>query len=174
MQEFPSSVRSVLFGVFEVDLRAGELKKKGIKLRLQGQPYVLLITLLSRHGEVVTRDEVRRALWPDDTFVDFDHGLGTAMNKLREVLGDSAANPRFVETLHRRGYRFIAPVVIGDEGEGAPIVGEALPATQEPVTVEFLAAGDRDRVNVSRAAARGVRKRLPHYWKIFGFALILS
>ena len=83
------------FGVFEVDLRAGELRRKGTKIRLQGQPYVLLITLLTEPGEVVTREELRRVLWPEDTFVDFDHGLGTAVNKLREVLGDSAANPRF-------------------------------------------------------------------------------
>ena len=83
MQEFPSSVRSVRFGVFEVDLRAGELRKKGTKIRLQGQPYMLLVTLLKEHGEVVTREELRRVLWPEDTFVDFDHSLGTAMNKLR-------------------------------------------------------------------------------------------
>src|SRR5579859_733803 len=83
MQEFPPSVRSVRFGVFEVDLRAGELKKKGVRVRLQGQPYTLLIALLRQPGEVVTRDEVRRALWPDDTYIDFDHSLGTAVNKLR-------------------------------------------------------------------------------------------
>jgi hypothetical protein len=105
MREFPSSVRSVRFGVFEVDLRAGELRKKGVRIRLQGQPLLLLITLLKQQGEVVTREEVRRTLWPEETFVDFDHSLGTAINKLREALGDSAANPRFIETLPRRGYR---------------------------------------------------------------------
>src|SRR5579872_3102740 len=115
MREFPPSVRSVRFGVFEVDLRAGELRKKGVKIRLQGQPYMLLTALLKQQGEVVTREELRRELWPEGTFVDFDHSLGTAVNKLREVLGDSAANPRFVETMHRRGYRFIAPIsTIGD------------------------------------------------------------
>src|SRR5947208_3083113 len=110
MTEFLSFARLVRFGVFEVDLRSGELRKKGIKVRLQGQPFVLLITLLKQRGEVVTREELQRALWPEDTFVDFDHSLGTAINKLREVLGDSATNPRFIETLPRRGYRFIAPV----------------------------------------------------------------
>jgi DNA-binding winged helix-turn-helix (wHTH) protein len=96
----------VRFGVFEIDLRAGELRKKGIRIKLQGQPFLLLITLLKQRGDLVTRDELRRTLWPEDTFIDFDHSLGTAINKLREVLGDSAANPRFIETLPRRGYRF--------------------------------------------------------------------
>src|SRR5579862_4149974 len=131
MQEFPSSARSVRFGVFEVDLRAGELRKKGIRIRLQGQPYLLLIALLKQHGEVVTREELRSLLWPQDTFVDFDHSLGTAVNKLREVLGDSAANPRFVETLPRRGYRFIAPIVIVDASEGTTVVSETPPAKPE-------------------------------------------
>src|ERR1700686_3296834 len=117
MGEFPASVRSVRFGVLEVDLRSGELRKKGTRIRLQGQPFVLLITLLKQRGEVVTREELRLTLWPGDTFVDFDHSLGTAINKLREVLGDSAANPRFIETLPRRGYRFIAPVVTVGESQ---------------------------------------------------------
>src|SRR5277367_5803843 len=130
MPEFPSSVRSIRFGVFEVELRAGELRKKGTRLRLQGQPYMLLVTLLKQQGEVVTREELRRVLWPEDTFIDFDHSLGTAVNKLREVLGDSAANPRFIETIPRRGYRFIAPVVFA-ETEDAPVVSETPPATQE-------------------------------------------
>src|SRR5580700_10835753 len=134
MQEFPSSVRLVRFGVFEVDLRAGELRKKGTKIRLQGQPYLLLITLVKQPGEIVTREELRSTLWPQDTFVDFDHGLGTAVNKLREVLGDSATNPRFVETLPRRGYRFIAPVVIDSGSEDTPVVSEVPPEKQEPAT----------------------------------------
>ncbi len=96
--------------MFELDLSAGELRKNGVKLRLQGQPFQVLALLLEREGEVVTRDELRQTLWPSDTFVDFDHGLNTAINKVREALGDSASNPRYVETLARRGYRFIAPV----------------------------------------------------------------
>jgi cholera toxin transcriptional activator len=98
------------FGVFEVDYSAGELRKSGFKLRLQGQPFQVLALLLERAGEVVTREELQQKLWPADTFVDFDHSLNTAINKVREALGDSASNPRFVETLARRGYRFIAPV----------------------------------------------------------------
>ena len=98
------------FGVFEADLRAGELRKSGVKLRLTGQPFQVLAVLLERAGEVVTREELQQKLWAADTFVDFDHSLNTAINRVREVLGDSASSPRYVETLARRGYRFIAPV----------------------------------------------------------------
>src|SRR6266481_4026573 len=98
------------FGVFEVDLRAGELRKQGKRIKLQEQPFQVLAVLLQRPGEVVTREELRSQNWPPDTFVDFDNSLNTAINKLREALGDSADNPRFIETLPRRGYRFIAPI----------------------------------------------------------------
>jgi DNA-binding winged helix-turn-helix (wHTH) protein len=98
------------FGVFEVDLAAGELRKNGARLRLQEQPFQVLAVLLENAGRVVTREDLRQKIWPADTFVDFDHSLNTAVNKIREVLGDSASSPRFVETLARRGYRFIAPV----------------------------------------------------------------
>ncbi|HEX4785029.1 MAG TPA: winged helix-turn-helix domain-containing protein [Candidatus Sulfotelmatobacter sp.] len=107
----PQNQKSVAkFGVFELDLSAGELRKSGVKLRLQGQPFQVLALLLERAGEVVTREELQQKLWPSDTFVDFDHSLNTAINKVREALGDSASSPRYVETLARRGYRFIAPV----------------------------------------------------------------
>jgi len=106
----PPNNRPTRFGVFELDLSAGELRKNGAKLRLQGQPFQVLALLLERAGEVVTREELQQKLWPSDTFVDFDHSLNTAINKVREALGDSASNPRYVETLARRGYRFIAPV----------------------------------------------------------------
>lgn len=102
--------RIARFGVFEIDLGAGELRKGGVKLRLQGQPFQVLALLLERAGDVVTREELRQKLWPSDTFVDFDHSVNTAINKVREALGDSASNPRYVETVARRGYRFIAPV----------------------------------------------------------------
>ncbi len=102
--------RLLRFGVFEVDLDAGELRKNGARIRLQEQPFQVLTALLQNAGQVVTRDELREKIWPADTFVDFDHSLNTAVNKIRESLGDSASSPRFVETLARRGYRFIAPV----------------------------------------------------------------
>jgi DNA-binding winged helix-turn-helix (wHTH) protein len=105
-----NSKRVARFGVFELDLGAGELRKNGAKLRLQEQPFQVLALLLERAGDVVTREELQQKLWPSDTFVDFDHSLNTAINKVREALGDSASSPRYVETLARRGYRFIAPV----------------------------------------------------------------
>src|SRR5229473_3598146 len=97
----------IRFGVFEVDLRAGELYKTGHKIKLQIQPFHALALLLERPGEVVTREEFEKRLWPVDTFVDFDHSLNTAIKKLRQALGDNKENPRFVETLPKRGYRFI-------------------------------------------------------------------
>jgi cholera toxin transcriptional activator len=112
MPASPNNSRIARFGVFEADLNAGELRKSGVKLRLQGQPFLVLALLLERAGEVVTREDLRQKLWPSDTFVDFDHSLNTAINKVREALGDSASSPRYVETLARRGYRFVAPVEI--------------------------------------------------------------
>lgn len=109
------------FGVFTADLAAGELRKNGVRVRLQEQPFQVLAFLVERAGEVVTREELRQKLWPADTFVDFDHSLNTAVNKLREALGDSASSPRYVETLARRGYRFLAPV---DRQETDPPMAE--------------------------------------------------
>ena len=104
------SEQIVRFGVFEADLQTGELRKNGSKVSLQGQPFQVCAILLEHSGELVTREELRRKVWPEDTFVDFDHALNTAITKIRAALGDEADNPRFVETLPRRGYRFIAPV----------------------------------------------------------------
>ncbi len=110
MPESSSAGKIVRFGVFTADLSAGELRKNGVRVRLQEQPFQVLAYFLERPGEVVTREDLRQKLWPADTFVDFDHSLNTAVNKLREALGDSASSPRYVETLARRGYRFLAPV----------------------------------------------------------------
>src|ERR1700761_4418738 len=106
MAETEPQLRLIRFGNFEVDLRSGELRKAGIKQKFGGQPFEVLTILLERPGEVVTREELQKRLWPD-TFVDVDHNLNTAINKIREALGDSAESPRFVETLPRRGYRFV-------------------------------------------------------------------
>jgi TolB-like protein/DNA-binding winged helix-turn-helix (wHTH) protein/Flp pilus assembly protein TadD len=105
-----AQTRKARFGVFEADPRTGELRKHGVKIKLQDQPFQILALLLERPGEVVTRDELQHKLWPADTFVDFDNGLNTAIKRLRDTLGDSADTPHFVETLPRRGYRFIASV----------------------------------------------------------------
>jgi len=98
VEEAIHSPRLVRFGTFEVDLQAGELRKSGLKLKLSGQPFQVLAILLERPGEVVTREELQKTVWPADTFVDFDRGLNKTINKIREALGDSADNPRFVET----------------------------------------------------------------------------
>jgi cholera toxin transcriptional activator len=127
MEEIPKG-RLVRFGVFEADPQTGELRKQGRRVPLQGQPFDILIMLLERPGQLVSRTEIRERLWPDGTFVDFDHSLNTAVNKIRDVLGDSAASPRFVETLARRGYRFIAPVQVAG-GDPAP---NEVTKTEEP------------------------------------------
>ena len=103
------------FGVFEVNPQAHELRKSGLKIRIQEQPFQVLVALLERPGKVVSREELQRRVW-GDTFVDFEHSLSVAVSKLRDILGDSADNPRFIETLHGQGYRFIYPVqTIGEE-----------------------------------------------------------
>jgi cholera toxin transcriptional activator len=103
----------VRFGDFSADLKAAELYRDGTRLRLQGQPFAVLAVLLERPGRLIAREEFHRRLWPSDTFVDFEHGLNAAVNRLREALGDSSGTPRYIETIPRRGYRFIANV----EGE---------------------------------------------------------
>jgi TolB-like protein/DNA-binding winged helix-turn-helix (wHTH) protein/tetratricopeptide (TPR) repeat protein len=123
-----STSRRLSFGVFEADLRSGELRKNGKTLRLQAQPFQFLVMLLEHPGELVTREEICQKLWPADTYVDFDRSLGTAVNKIREVLGDSAAEPRFIETLPRRGYRFMAPVTAVADPPG----GSASSRPEEP------------------------------------------
>lgn len=129
MEEIPT--RLFRFGLFEADRRTGELRKQGRRLPLQGQPFEILLMLVERPGELVPRNQIRERLWPDGTFVDFDHSLNTAINKIREVLGDSATSPRFIETLARRGYRFIAPVEIAD-GNSIP-VPEKVSAKPAPI-----------------------------------------
>jgi TolB-like protein/DNA-binding winged helix-turn-helix (wHTH) protein/Tfp pilus assembly protein PilF len=127
--------RAYRFGLFDVDERRGEVRKQGLRLRLRGRPYDILLILLERPGELVSRDELRTRLWSSDTFVDFDHGLNAAMNRLRELLGDSAENPRFIETSPRKGYRFIAPVAVTAEA-AAPVAtapAVSLPAAVWPV-----------------------------------------
>jgi cholera toxin transcriptional activator len=122
-----SSTQKIRFGIYEADVRAGELSRDSVKVKLQEQPFQVLLVLLERPGEVVTREDLRERLWPADTFVDFDHSLNTAINKLREALRDSAADPRFIETKAKRGYRFIAPVQFVGNGT-AELTQTAAPA----------------------------------------------
>src|ERR1700677_2345326 len=104
------AARRYRFGVFEADAAAGELRRQGIRIKLNTQPFQMLLLLLERPGQLLTREEISRELWPDGTFVDYEHGVNSAINRIRDALGDTAASPRFVETLARRGYRFVAPV----------------------------------------------------------------
>ena len=144
----PQPARRYRFGAFEADATTGELRKQGIRIRLNAQPFQVLFMLLERPGEVLTRDEISRKLWPDGTFVDYDHGVNSAVNRIREALGDTASNPRFVETLARRGYRFVAPVepIIGVEDLSSPVMQAPLPLLSEPTAVPAEPeAGPRNR-----------------------------
>lgn len=118
----PGDARVFRFGVFEANEALGELRKHGIRIKLHSQPFQLLLMLLEKPSEVVTREEMRQRLWGSGTFVDFDHGLNTAVNKIREALDDSASAPRYVETVSGKGYRFIAPVIPPEEGTRPPLV----------------------------------------------------
>ena len=141
------------FGVFELDLRAGELRKHGLRVRLQQQPLQVLAMLLEHAGQVVSREDLQKTVWPADTFVDFDHGLNKAINKIREALGDAAESPRFVETVARRGYRFIADVRVLDATPAA-ILAPAVPAVTPPKVPDR-----RDVVGGPPSAPSGVRRR---------------
>jgi cholera toxin transcriptional activator len=146
------------FGLFEVNLAAGELRKSGKRIRLQEQPFQVLVTLLENAGRIVTRDDLRQKIWPADTFVDFDHSLNTAVNKIRESLGDSASSPRFIETLARRGYRFIAPVdgTGGIRPVGAPTPQVAFAQPTPPTTSEEILHPDLHVPLPRRGLVRGL------------------
>src|SRR5580700_9899952 len=156
------------FGVFELDLRSGELRKHGLRVRLQEQPFRLLEMLLERPGEVVTREELQKRLWPADTFVDFDHGLNKAVNKIREALGDSAESPRFVETVSRRGYRFLAEV---KDADAAPVRSPelAVPPQQPQPAPEAP-----DRPDSPGKVAEVKSLSLSQAWKIAVLVLLLA
>jgi len=151
------------FAVFEVDLRAGELTKRGLRIRLQEQPFQVLAMLLEKPGELVTREELRTKLW-SHTVVDFDHGINKAINKIREALGDSAENPRFVETVARRGYRFLADVTPIDPAAAR----QPGPAAEGPVPPT-----DSDRVEIRDARIPPKRPHRLHAWISFAFGLAL-
>jgi DNA-binding winged helix-turn-helix (wHTH) protein len=115
------TARRYRFGTFEADGATGELRRQGMRVKLNAQPFQILVLMLERPGELLTREEICRRVWPEGTFVDYEHGMNSAVNRIREAIGDSAANPRFIETLARRGYRFIAPVELIVPGGAAPV-----------------------------------------------------
>lgn len=158
------------FGAFDVDLRSGELHKHGIRLKLQDQPFQVLALLLEHPGDLVTREELRQKLWPADTFVDFDTGLNSAVKKLRDVLGDSAEEPRYIATLPRRGYRFIAPVAAHPQAPPQTQV-PAEPRTEVRTALE---ATDSSGIVASPAPAAAVRAaRSGWAWPVLGALLVL-
>jgi DNA-binding winged helix-turn-helix (wHTH) protein len=128
--------RRYRFGAFEADAATGELRRQGIRIKLNAQPFQVLCMLLERPGDLLTREEISRELWPDGTFVDYEHGVNSAVNRIREALGDTASSPRFVETLARRGYRFVAPVEeIGPNGNSVvQEIEAAAPSADAQVT----------------------------------------
>jgi DNA-binding winged helix-turn-helix (wHTH) protein len=157
MQQTHQPLGPLRFGVFELDLRSGELRKHGLRVRLQEQPFQVLAMLVEHFGEVITREELQKKLWPADTFVDFDHGLNKAINKIRDALSDSAESPRFVETVARRGYRFLAEVKAAD----------AAPArSPEYATRPQAAESIDDRPDQTSKLAEPNKHWLPLAWKI--------
>jgi cholera toxin transcriptional activator len=123
--------RRYRFGAFEADAESGELRRQGLRIKLNAQPFQVLMLLMDRPGQLLTREEISRELWPDGTFVDYEHGVNSAVNRIREALGDTASSPRFVETLARRGYRFVAPVERIDLNEN-PSPAQDSPSENQP------------------------------------------
>jgi TolB-like protein/DNA-binding winged helix-turn-helix (wHTH) protein/tetratricopeptide (TPR) repeat protein len=160
MKQSTLPVNSVRFGVFEFDPRSGELRKQGIRIKLQEQPCQILAVLLERRGEMVTREELQRHLWPSDTFVDFDHSLNTAVMRLREALNDSSESPRFIETLPRRGYRFIAPLEERSTpaSETTSAQSGEVKSSQAALPQESLALSPLSKVLPGTSARKGGRR----------------
>jgi DNA-binding winged helix-turn-helix (wHTH) protein len=134
----PRPARRYRFGAFEADAATRELRRQGIRIKLNAQPFQVLLMLLERPGKLLTREEISRELWPDGTFVDYEHGVNAAVNRIREALGDKASSPRFVETLARRGYRFAAPVerITDSENPPPPAAEFPAPAPSEQTAME--------------------------------------
>jgi DNA-binding winged helix-turn-helix (wHTH) protein len=160
MPQLKPEIRVVRFGSFEADLREGVLTKAGFRIKLQEQPFQILALLLDRPGALVTRDEIRQKLWSEDTFVEFDDGLNTAVRKLRTALGDSADNPRFLETVPRRGYRFVAPVTVVDSASSADS-----PTTGELAATQALKRTVRGKRPAAGKSGLGSQPPPPHYWQ---------
>src|SRR5436309_311336 len=170
MQVTESSPRTRRFGIFEVNLRAGELRKYGLRIKLQDQPFRILSLLLERHGELVTREELREELWQGHTYVDFDRSLNKAMAKLRSALGDSAECPRYIETIPRHGYRLLVPVEVGQNGEADASFGSLkVRSAGGAEAVPFAATPKLNFISVEKPAQ--LFYSLAEGW---GFALLLG
>jgi cholera toxin transcriptional activator len=156
------AVRRYRFGVFEADAATGELRRQGMRIKLNAQPFQVLLLLLERPGQLLTREEIARELWPDGTFVDFEHGVNSAVNRIREALGDTANSPRFVETLARRGYRFVAPVEqIGGSEDALDAVGRGLPAEEQTRALAEQRTASTERDGRLRGRILATAEELP-------------
>jgi DNA-binding winged helix-turn-helix (wHTH) protein len=167
--------RLIHFGDFAIDPHAGELFKKGTKIKLQQQPFQVLAILLERPGDLVTREELRHRIWPADTFVDFDHSLNTAVKKLRQALGDGSQKPRYVETLPRKGYRFLGTVKGVEKGAPAPVAKRKV--TSKSVGRVFVVRGEGEERYLLAAvdeASRKERERLDAANDDVGFSLLIA
>ena len=166
--QLPSLVR---FGAYEADLLSGELRKSGIRLKIQDRPFQILAILLEQPGLVVTREQLQKRLWPEDTFVDFEHGLNTAINKLRDALSDEADNPRFIETLPKRGYRFIAPVS-ASAAPRAHLHAVAPANAPTPFPSPSGPPANPSAVSPSEPNAAAAKSRLPTYFAASAMLLL--
>lgn len=169
MPDAAPSLGPFRFGLFELDPHAGELRKRGLRVRLQDQPFRVLLLLVQHPGEVITREQLQSTLWPADTFVDFDHGLNKAISKIREALSDSAESPRFVETVARRGYRFLAEVKTDLPFAAEPLAAEAPSAAPQVAEAPALASNSE---RASRASTQIQQTQMN--WKVAAILLVLA
>jgi DNA-binding winged helix-turn-helix (wHTH) protein len=149
--------RRYRFGAFEADAGTKELRKQGVRIKLNAQPFQVLLLLMDRPGQLLTREEISRELWPDGTFVDYEHGVNSAVNRIREALGDTANNPRFVETLARRGYRFVAPVERIIRSDDSPTTA----ANDNPSTGEAAVTSEQMELPAEQAALPSLPTEAP-------------
>src|ERR1700730_9748260 len=173
VEQKAQSAHVVRFGVYEIDLEAGELRKHGRRIRLQEQPFQVLALLLVQPGKLVTREELQKRIWPADTFVDFDLGLNTAIKKIRAAFGDSADHPKFVETLPKRGYRFIFPVEqIAADASSPANNGSQIQAQTNPSDVASPPLGVE--AHVQHGIAAGPRANRYRVWPAAGALLLVA
>lgn len=175
MTSQPHASRLIQFGDFAIDPRAGELFKKGTKIKLQQQPFQVLAILLERPGDLVTREELRQRIWPADTFVDFDHSLNTAVKKLRQALGDGSQKPRYVETLPRKGYRFLGTVKGAAKVAPAPVTKRSAASKSVGRVFEVRGSGkERFLLAAADNESQKERDRLDAAKDDVGFSLLIA
>jgi DNA-binding winged helix-turn-helix (wHTH) protein len=174
LRDVAQSAEILRFGPFEVDLRSQELRRKGMRIRLPAQSFQVLATLLNRPGDLVTREELQRKLWPVETFGDLDHGLNAAVNRVREALDDSAEQPRFIETLPRRGYRFISPVERDGDGGAKTALETTANSEVAQVASGQVHADGTEPVPSTSTAGTSTAHPVSEWWKGRRFVVVLA